>query len=71
MLPWSSDSAMVQRTITGALVTEFRERPWQGVTGDVFLRAAAIDAALAKADQAAAADAMAKAAERVNQLARR
>jgi hypothetical protein len=69
-LPWSSSPESVQRTIQGQLLTDLNARPYLGVIdGSVILRAAQIDAELARLIREAAADAAAKASERANQLA--
>lgn len=69
-LPWSSDSAYLNRTINGALIADFDRMPFLDCDGELFRRAAGIDSALAKARHDAAAQAVAEAQNKANELAR-
>lgn len=69
-LPWSSDSAYLNRTINGALMADFDRVPFLGCDGDLFRRAAGADAALVSALRARASAAAAEAQRVANELSR-
>lgn len=68
-LPWGSDANSINRTVQGQILEALNAKPWNGVTGDVIIRAAQIDAELAKTQREEAADAAARAQQRANELA--